>query len=131
MTTVLFLKLFTKIVPLLQEIILGDRSLFGFLYDHALSILLLSIIIVLSFSLVSVKQELKLVNLEIRNQHLLPTIENEILFTPINPTPPFTPKIPKPNPVPLPSNPPAVDNKVIRSNNDTRNIIRDRLVEDL
>lgn len=118
MTIFMLLKMISKLIPLLQEVILGDRTIFRFIYEHFLYLFLLFIITLLAISLYNTRYELRQVSKALDIDHVLevPIVTTVVGDVPITPIP----SIPKPK----------EKTTVIRNPVDTRSLIRSRLTKD-
>ena len=101
----------------MQEVILGDRTIFRFIYEH-LYLFLLFIITLLAISLYNTRYELRQVSKALDIDHVLevPIVTTVVGDVPITPIP----SIPKPK----------EKTTVIRNPVDTRSLIRSRLTKD-
>lgn len=114
MTILMVFKLIGKLIPLMQEVILGDRTIARFVYEHILYLFLLGIITTLSVTLYNTRYELKEITKLVE--------DGPIPTTPIPDKEPISPLTPTPTP-PTPKDPV----KAIRTTVDTRSLIRSRL----
>lgn len=118
MTIFMLLKMISKIVPLLQEVVLGDRTIFRFIYEHFLYLFLLFIITLLAISLYNTRYELRQVS---KTLEATPVLEIPIVTAVVGDVPM----------TPIPSIPkPKEKTTVIRNSVDTRSLIRSRLAKD-
>lgn len=118
-----FLVLLKKLVPLLEEVIIKDRSVREFLTDNRLPLMMLGIIIVLSTSLVNTRHKLYVARTDNPSQ-----IVNSYKV----PLAPFEPKGTEPlPPTPTPRKPTEEKGSVVtgREDDDLRKLIRERLSE--
>lgn len=123
MSMSMFIVFLKKLIPLLEEVIVKDRSTLEFLIDNKLPLLMLGIIIVLSTSLVNTRHKLYIARTDTPSQ-----VVNSYKI----PLGPFEPKGIEPRPpTPPPRKPTEEKGSAVtgRDDDDLRKLIRERLSE--